>query len=68
MGNGRSKRVRRCSSCPKNVTSERPIAHLSTMVRWWEAMRAPEVAKWKYKNRIAWHATDGRNGEAQRTA
>ena len=30
---------------PKNVTSERPIALVPTLIRWWEAMRAPEVAK-----------------------
>ena len=30
---------------PKNVTSERPIALMLTLIRWWEAMRALEVAK-----------------------
>ena len=30
---------------PKNVTSERPLALMLTMIRWWEALRAPEVAK-----------------------
>ena len=30
---------------PKNVTSERPIALMPTLIRWWEALRAPEVAK-----------------------
>ena len=29
---------------PKNVTSERPIAPMPTLTRWWEAVRAPEVA------------------------
>ena len=29
---------------PKNVTSERPIALMPTLIRWWEALRAPEVA------------------------
>ena len=28
----------------KNVTSERPIALMPTLIRWWEALRAPEVA------------------------
>ena len=51
----------------KNVTSERPIALLSAMIRWWEALRAPEVAKWQHKDRIEWDTTDGRNGGAQRT-
>ena len=31
---------------PKNVTSERPIALVPTLIRWWEAPRAPEVTKW----------------------
>ena len=30
---------------PKNVTSERPIALMPTLIRWWEALRAPEVAE-----------------------
>ena len=29
---------------PKNVTSEIPIALMPTLIRWWEALRAPEVA------------------------
>ena len=51
----------------KNVTSERPIALMPTLIRWWEALRAPEVAKWQQKCRVDWDATDGRNGGAQRT-
>ena len=47
---------------PKNVTSERPIALMPTLIRWWEALRAPEVAKWQLKYRVEWDATDGRNG------
>ena len=49
------------------VTSERPIALTPTLIRWWEALRAPEVAKWWQKFRVDWDATDGRNGGAQRT-
>ena len=49
------------------VTSERPIALTPTLIRWWEALRAPEVAKWWQKYRVDWDATDGRNGGAQRT-
>ena len=30
---------------PKNVTSERPMALISTLIRWWETERAPGVAK-----------------------
>ena len=52
---------------PKNVASERPIALMPTLTRWWEAVRAPEVAKWQQKYRVEWDATDGRNGGAQRT-
>ena len=51
----------------KNVTSERPIALTPTLIRWWEALRAPKVAKWQQKYRVEWDATDGRNGGAQRT-
>ena len=52
---------------PKNVTSERPIALVPTMIGWWEALRAPEVAKQHETFRIEWDATDGRNGGAERT-
>ena len=37
---------------PKNVTSERPIALMPTLIRWWEALRAPEVTKWQQKYRV----------------
>ena len=37
------------------------------MIRWWEALRAPEVVKWQQTYRIDWDATDGRSGGAQRT-
>ena len=39
---------------PKNVTSERPIALMPTLICWWEALRAPEVAKWQQKYRVDW--------------
>ena len=52
---------------PKNVTRERPIALMLTLIREWEALRAPEVAKWQQKYRVDWDATDGRNGGAQQT-
>ena len=44
---------------PKNVTSERPIAIMPTLVRWWEAMMAPEVAKWQQKYRVDWTLLTG---------
>ena len=47
---------------PKNVLSERPIVLMPTLIRWWEALRAPDVAKWQQKYRIDWDGTDGRNG------
>ena len=34
---------------PKNVASVRPIALVPTWIRWWEAMRAPEMVRWQYK-------------------
>ena len=46
---------------------QRPIALMPTSVRWWEALRAPEVAKWQQKYRAEWDATDGRNGGSQQT-
>ena len=52
---------------PKNVTSERPIAHLPTLIRWQEVLRAPQVAKWQLKYRVDWDAADGSNGGAQQT-
>ena len=51
---------------PKNVTSERLIALMPTLIRWWEALRAPE-AKCQQKYRVDWDALDGRNGGAQQT-
>ena len=51
---------------PKNVTTERPIALMPVMVRWWEAMRAPEIAKWQHKYRFESGTIDGRNGGAER--
>ena len=53
---------------PKNVTGERPIALMPTLIRWWEALRAREVPKWQQKYRVDWPAIDGRNGAVQQTA
>ena len=36
-----------CFFILKNVASERPTALMPTSVHWWEALRAPEVAKWQ---------------------
>ena len=52
---------------PKNIPSERPISLMPTLIRWWEALGALEVAKWQQKYRVNWDATDGRNGGTQRT-
>ena len=51
---------------PKNFTSERPIAPLPTMIRWWAALRGPEVLRWQQRYRVGWDATEGRNGGAER--
>ena len=40
---------------------------MPTLIRWWEALRAPEVAKWQQKYRVEWDAAEGRNGGAQQT-
>ena len=40
---------------------------MPTLIRRWEALRVPEVAKWQQKFRVDWDATDGRNGGAQQT-
>ena len=45
---------------PENVTSERPIALMPTLILWWDALRAPVVVKWQLKYRVDWDATDGR--------
>ena len=52
---------------PKNGTSERPIALIPTLIRWWEALREPRVAKWRQKYSVERDAPDGRNGGAQQT-
>ena len=36
---------------PENVTSERPIALMPTLIRW-EALGPPEVVKWQHKYRV----------------
>ena len=43
---------------PKNVTYERPIALMPTLIRWWEPLRASEVAKWQQRYRNDWDATE----------
>ena len=40
---------------------------MPTLIRWREALGAPEVAKWQQKYHVEWDATDDRNGGAQRT-
>ena len=52
---------------PKNVTSERPIALLPTVIRWWEGLWVQEVTRWQERHRVGWDATDGRNGGVERT-
>ena len=47
---------------PKNVASERPLALKSTLIRWWEVIRSPDVAKWQQRCRADRDATDGSSG------
>ena len=49
---------------PKHVTSERPIALLPTLIRWWEWVGAPVIQEWKKRSRVKWNATEGSNGGA----
>ena len=35
---------------------------MPTLIRWWEALSAPDVAKWQLKYRVDWDAREGRNG------
>ena len=51
---------------PKNVTSERQIALMPTLIRWWGAISSSEMMKWQQRYRIGWDAIDGRNGGAER--
>ena len=51
---------------PNDVTSERLIAPLRTLI-WWEWLRAPEVERWQERQRVG-DATDGRSGGVKRTA
>ena len=53
---------------PKHVTSERPIALLPTLIRWWEWLRAPLVRDWKSTKKLMWNAAEGHNCGAERTA
>ena len=46
---------------PKNVTSERQISLVPTLVGSIEGTRSGEVAKY----RVTWDATDGRNGDGK---
>ena len=54
----------------KNVTSERPIALMPTLIPWWEASRAPEVATWQQKYRVesmnTWKEEELRKEERRR--
>ena len=50
---------------PKNVTSERPVALMPTIIQWWDALRAPEVAQ--CKTNIVLDFMDVRYGGAEST-
>ena len=51
----------------EDVTSQRPIALMLTLIRWWEAKRASEVLKWQQRYRSEWDAAGGRDGELKCT-
>ena len=52
----------------KNATSDRPIALLRTLIRWWEWLRAPVLEEWRKESGVRWDAAEGSNGAAERTA
>ena len=39
---------------PKSTTSERPIALLPTLIRWWESLTAPAVVECKGRHNVTW--------------
>ena len=43
---------------PKNVTSERSIALVPTLILWLEWLRAPEVSQWQDRHRVGWGRAD----------
>ena len=53
---------------PRNITRERSIALLGTIIRWWEGLRQGEVKEWQERYLVKWDATSGRNGCAARAA
>ena len=57
-------KVEQCGRWPQQASHLR-LCH--TMIRWLEALRAPEVSKWQHKSRIEWDATDGRKVGAERS-
>ena len=68
MGDGRSKLAQRCSSGFRKMSrGSVPLRLCSTMIRWLEALRAPEVSKWQHTSRVEWDATDGRKVGAERS-
>ena len=53
---------------PKKRHERTSIALLSTLIRWWEWLRAIEVSRWQERHRVGCDATAGCNGGAERTA
>ena len=53
---------------PRNITRERSIALLGTIIRRWEGLRQGEVKEWQERYLVKWDATSGRNGSVARAA
>ena len=45
-------------SIVKNIASERPIALMPSVIRRWEALRAPEVARFSWGHHTPQHTLD----------
>ena len=49
-----------------NVTSERPVALRTAVIRWWEWQRAPWIQERKKRSNIRWNAAERNYGGAGR--
>ena len=64
VGEGRNKLARGLLLIPNNVTSERSIALVSTLIWWCEWLRTLDVSRSQEWYRAGWYAHDVRNGRA----
>ena len=56
------------ASLHNDVFFDSERCHERPATRWWDALRAPEVAKWQQTYHVEWDATDERHGGAERIA